>query len=155
MGRPGGKERVTCCFSNRKTFLCPPLQFHHNPEDLIDLFLFTNVASCFFFTDMTRKFGLQKVTSARKTPQQLEKTPHHLLNKRPASRLDASSLHLPLQVVTGAAGMMTLGCLFRSGALTDLSLPDYYSEIIGTRLPPEPITGTRPLTPAPPQEPSS
>mmetsp|Transcript_14209 Transcript_14209/g.34762 ORF Transcript_14209/g.34762 Transcript_14209/m.34762 type:complete len:604 (-) Transcript_14209:155-1966(-) len=71
--------------------------FHESPAELIDLFLFTNVASCFFFTDVTRKFGLRKV-------------------------------------VTGAAGMMALGCLFRSGMPVNYMLPSYSSEIIGTIL---------------------
>jgi len=72
-------------------------QFHHNPEELIDLFLFTNVLSCFFFTDITRLYGLRKV-------------------------------------VTAAAGMMTAGCVLRSGLPSDFFLPDYNLEIMGTIL---------------------
>ncbi|EKX47104.1 hypothetical protein GUITHDRAFT_159575 [Guillardia theta CCMP2712] len=34
--------------------------FHHNPDELIDLFLFSNVISCFLFTDVSRRFGLKK-----------------------------------------------------------------------------------------------
>ena len=34
--------------------------FNHNPANLIDVFLFTNVASCFLVTDVTRIFGLRK-----------------------------------------------------------------------------------------------
>ena len=36
--------------------------FNHNPDELIDLFLFSNVISCFLFTDVTRRFGLKNVT---------------------------------------------------------------------------------------------
>jgi len=32
----------------------------HGAEQLIDIFLFTNVFSCFFFTDIARTFGLRK-----------------------------------------------------------------------------------------------
>jgi len=46
--------------------------------NLIDIFLFTNVASCFLVTDVVSKFGLEKA-------------------------------------IKGAAGIMTLGCLLRSG----------------------------------------
>ena len=31
----------------------------HDPAQLIDIFLFANVASCFLFTDVARKFGLR------------------------------------------------------------------------------------------------
>ena len=47
--------------------------------DLIDIFLFTNVASCFLVTDVVAKFGLGKC-------------------------------------IKGAAAIMTMGCLLRSGA---------------------------------------
>jgi len=46
--------------------------------NLIDIFLFTNVASCFLVTDVVAKFGLEKA-------------------------------------IKGAAGIMTVGCLLRSG----------------------------------------
>jgi len=35
--------------------------FHKSPEDLIDLFLFSNVFACFLYTDLTRRFGLKNV----------------------------------------------------------------------------------------------
>ena len=35
--------------------------FNKNPEDLIDIFLFSNVMTCFLYTDLTRRFGLKKV----------------------------------------------------------------------------------------------
>ena len=35
--------------------------FHKSPEDLIDIFLFSNVLSCFLYTDLTRRFGLKNV----------------------------------------------------------------------------------------------
>jgi len=35
--------------------------YHTNPTDLVDIFLFTNVVSCFMVTDFTRLFGLRKV----------------------------------------------------------------------------------------------
>ena len=31
--------------------------FHKSPEDLIDIFLFSNVLTCFMYTDLTRRFG--------------------------------------------------------------------------------------------------
>jgi hypothetical protein len=35
--------------------------FHKSPEDLIDIFLFSNVFACFLYTDLTRRFGLKNV----------------------------------------------------------------------------------------------
>jgi len=35
--------------------------FGHDPAELVDLFLFTNVFSCFFYTDVADYFGLRKV----------------------------------------------------------------------------------------------
>ena len=54
--------------------------------NLIDIFLFTNVASCFLVTDVVSKFGLE-------------------------------------MAIKGAAGIMTLGCLLRSG-IPDLTWLD-------------------------------
>lgn len=67
------------CFS----VAASPESFEHaypgsSASQLIDIFLFTNVASCFLVTDVVAKFGLGKS-------------------------------------IKGAAGLMTLGCLFRSG----------------------------------------
>ncbi|KAL9185111.1 hypothetical protein ACHAXT_002888 [Thalassiosira profunda] len=67
------------CFSVAAT----PDGFEHaypgaSAANLIDIFLFTNVASCFLVTDVVAKFGLEKS-------------------------------------IKGAAGIMTLGCLLRSG----------------------------------------
>lgn len=56
--------------------------------NLIDLFLFTNVASCFFVTDAVARFGLERS-------------------------------------IKGAAGLMTLGCLLRSG-VPDLTWLDKF-----------------------------
>ena len=76
------------CFS----VAASPDSFEHaypgaSAANLIDIFLFTNVASCFLVTDVVARFGL-----------------------------DLS--------IKGSAGLMTLGCLLRSG-LPDLSwLPD-------------------------------
>eukprot|EP00591_Stephanopyxis_turris_P007338 CAMPEP_0195525938 /NCGR_PEP_ID=MMETSP0794_2-20130614/26657_1 /TAXON_ID=515487 /ORGANISM="Stephanopyxis turris, Strain CCMP 815" /LENGTH=594 /DNA_ID=CAMNT_0040656515 /DNA_START=73 /DNA_END=1857 /DNA_ORIENTATION=+ len=50
----------------------------HSAASLIDIFLFTNVASCFLVTDCVAKFGLEKA-------------------------------------IKGAAGLMTVGCILRSG----------------------------------------
>jgi MFS transporter, FLVCR family, MFS-domain-containing protein 7 len=38
--------------------------FHHTSASLIDIFLFTNVASCFIVTDVVAKFGLQRSIQA-------------------------------------------------------------------------------------------
>ncbi|KAL7551215.1 hypothetical protein ACHAWF_016255 [Thalassiosira exigua] len=67
------------CFS----VAASPEGFEHaypgaSAANLIDIFLFTNVASCFLVTDVVAKFGLEKAIKA-------------------------------------AAGIMTLGCLLRSG----------------------------------------
>lgn len=35
--------------------------FHKSPEDLIDIFLFSNVFACFLYTDLTRRYGLKHV----------------------------------------------------------------------------------------------
>jgi FLVCR family feline leukemia virus subgroup C receptor-related protein len=75
------------CFS----VAASPESFEHaypgsSASQLIDIFLFTNVASCFLVTDVVAKFGLGKS-------------------------------------IKGAAGLMTLGCLFRSG-LPDLTWLD-------------------------------
>ena len=78
------------CFS----VAASPDSFEHaypgaSAANLIDIFLFTNVASCFLVTDVVSKFGLEKA-------------------------------------IKGAAGIMTLGCLFRSG-IPDLSwLGNYF-----------------------------
>lgn len=61
--------------------------------NLIDIFLFTNVASCFFVTDVVSKFGLE-------------------------------------MSIKGAAAIMTVGCLFRSG-VPDLSWLDKFGVGIG------------------------
>ena len=50
----------------------------HSAASLIDIFLFTNVASCFLVTDVVAKFGLEVA-------------------------------------IKGAAALMTVGCLLRSG----------------------------------------
>lgn len=62
--------------------------------NLIDIFLFTNVASCFLVTDVVAKFGLEKS-------------------------------------IKGAAGIMTAGCLLRSG-IPDLSWLDNFGLGLGT-----------------------
>jgi len=72
------------CFS----VAASPDSFEHaypgaSAANLIDIFLFTNVASCFFVTDVVTKFGLGKS-------------------------------------IKGAAALMSLGCLMRSG-IPDLS----------------------------------
>jgi hypothetical protein len=35
--------------------------FQKEPEDLIDIFLFSNVVTCFLYTDLTKRFGLKNV----------------------------------------------------------------------------------------------
>ena len=72
------------CFS----VAASPDSFEHaypgaSAANLIDIFLFTNVASCFFVTDVVTKFGLGKS-------------------------------------IKGAAALMSVGCLMRSG-IPDLS----------------------------------
>jgi len=72
------------CFS----VAASPDSFEHaypgaSAANLIDIFLFTNVASCFLVTDVVSKFGLERA-------------------------------------IKGAAGIMTVGCLLRSG-IPDLS----------------------------------
>jgi hypothetical protein len=52
----------------------------HSAESLVDIFLFTNVVSCFLVTDTVRQIGLEKA-------------------------------------IKGAAILMSLGCVFRSGEL--------------------------------------
>jgi len=61
--------------------------------NLIDIFLFTNVASCFFVTDVVSKFGMEKA-------------------------------------IKGAAGIMTVGCLLRSG-IPDLAWLDKFGIGLG------------------------
>jgi len=85
------------CFS----VAASPDSFEHaypgaSAANLIDIFLFTNVASCFLVTDAVSRFGL-----------------------------DLS--------IKGAAGMMTLGCLLRSG-LPDLSWLDSVGLNLGTSI---------------------
>lgn len=75
------------CFS----VAASPDSFEHaypgaSAANLIDIFLFTNVASCFLVTDVVSKFGLE-------------------------------------MSIKGAAGIMTLGCLLRSG-IPDLTWLD-------------------------------
>jgi MFS family permease len=75
------------CFS----VAASPDHFEHaypgaSAANLIDIFLFTNVASCFLVTDVVAKFGLE-------------------------------------MSIKGAAGIMTLGCLLRSG-IPDLTWLD-------------------------------
>jgi len=75
------------CFS----VAASPDNFEHaypgaSASNLIDIFLFTNVASCFLVTDAVSRFGLEKS-------------------------------------IKGAAGLMTIGCLLRSG-LPELSWLD-------------------------------
>ncbi|CAB9497187.1 Major facilitator superfamily domain-containing protein 7 [Seminavis robusta] len=48
------------CFSLAATPSVFEDSFHHSAASLIDLFLFTNVASCFLVTDVVAKVGLQK-----------------------------------------------------------------------------------------------
>lgn len=56
----------------------------HSAESLVDIFLFTNVVSCFLVTDTVRQIGLEKS-------------------------------------IKGAAILMSLGCIFRSGELLSFS----------------------------------
>jgi len=73
----------------------------HSAAGLIDLFLFTNVASCFLVTDIVNRFGLGLA-------------------------------------IKGAAGLMTVGCLFRSGVAflapvaTAMGLPEAASAASST-----------------------
>jgi len=83
------------CFS----VAASPDSFEHaypgaSAANLIDIFLFTNVASCFLVTDVVSKFGLEVS-------------------------------------IKGAAGIMTLGCLLRSG-IPDLSWLDKLGIGLGT-----------------------
>lgn len=83
------------CFS----VAASPDSFEHaypgaSAANLIDMFLFTNVASCFLVTDVVAKFGLE-------------------------------------MSIKGAAGVMTLGCLLRSG-VPDLSWLDKLGFSLGT-----------------------
>jgi len=48
------------CFSTAATPGPFESVYSHSPAELIDLFLFTNVASCFFVTDLIAKIGLHK-----------------------------------------------------------------------------------------------
>lgn len=83
------------CFS----VAASPDSFEHaypgaSAANLIDIFLFTNVASCFLVTDVVSKFGLEVS-------------------------------------IKGAAGIMTIGCLLRSG-IPDLSWLDKLGIGLGT-----------------------
>jgi len=85
------------CFS----VAAPPDGFEHaypgaSAANLIDIFLFTNVASCFLVTDVVSKFGLELS-------------------------------------IKGAAGIMTAGCLLRSG-VPDLSWLDKFGLGLGTSI---------------------
>jgi MFS family permease len=85
------------CFS----VAASPDHFEHaypgaSAANLIDIFLFTNVASCFLVTDVVAKFGLELS-------------------------------------IKGAAGIMTLGCLFRSG-IPDLSWLDRFGFGLGINI---------------------
>ena len=53
----------------------PPCLQGHDAAELIDLFLFANVASCFFFTDIANNFGLRKVRPADYCPAAVAKLP--------------------------------------------------------------------------------
>eukprot|EP00560_Eucampia_antarctica_P001943 CAMPEP_0197833122 /NCGR_PEP_ID=MMETSP1437-20131217/17831_1 /TAXON_ID=49252 ORGANISM="Eucampia antarctica, Strain CCMP1452" /NCGR_SAMPLE_ID=MMETSP1437 /ASSEMBLY_ACC=CAM_ASM_001096 /LENGTH=427 /DNA_ID=CAMNT_0043436965 /DNA_START=406 /DNA_END=1689 /DNA_ORIENTATION=- len=66
----------------------------HSAAGLIDMFLFTNVASCFLVTDIVAKVGLGKS-------------------------------------IKGAAALMTVGCLLRSGGFAGADVP-YSSILVGT-----------------------
>ena len=85
------------CFS----VAASPDSFEHaypgaSAANLIDIFLFTNVASCFLVTDAVARFGLDLC-------------------------------------IKGAAGLMTLGCLLRSG-VPDLSWLDSVGLNLGTSI---------------------
>jgi MFS family permease len=84
------------CFS----VAASPTSFEHaypgsSAANLIDIFLFTNVASCFLVTDVVAKFGLGRS-------------------------------------IKGAAGLMTLGCLLRSGVPALDWLGDNGGGVLGT-----------------------
>ena len=85
------------CFS----VAASPDHFEHaypgaSAANLIDIFLFTNVASCFLVTDVVAKFGLELS-------------------------------------IKGAAGIMTWGCLFRSG-IPDLTWLDRFGLGLGINI---------------------
>ena len=66
----------------------------HSAASLLDIFLFTNVASCFLVTDTVAKFGLEKA-------------------------------------IKGAAALMTVGCLLRSGPSFVTPVLDFLSNNVG------------------------